>query len=1395
MSEDASGLFVVGIGASAGGLESLKQLIHALPEHMPCAFIILQHLDPSKTSRLAEILRLSSNYNIQQAASGEQLEAGNIYCIPPGSMAEIQDHRVILRPLSEGLPRYRLNTIDALFQSLADAEAGCAVGVVLSGAGQDGAKGFIKLRQEGGLTIAESPSCARFPSMPEAAIKLGHADMVLPPAEIGAAIKQYIERKSLISSEQGKELEMESENYLQQILELVAEGSGNDFSGYKSTTLKRRIDRRMSIAGLDSPVKYLAFLRENAEERKLLAADMLISVTQFFRDPEAYEILKDCALPPLFADREDNQAIRIWVAGCATGEEAYSIALLLFAYREARQLTVPIQIFATDIDSGALDFARAGLYGADAVKWVPADLLERYFTAEGENFRISKDVRSSIVFAMHNLVSDPPFSRLDMIVCRNVLIYLEQSIQRHLMSLFSSILNSDGVLFLGTSETIGLQEARFQVISKQWRIFRNAGAGSLERKDLLLSTGIPNRFSNTGAETLESSGMLYASERDFKRAVDTLSPALLLVNSDNDVVYTQGNVQRYISLSEGAPSYDIFNLLHPALRSSIRPLMSKVRSENSKIEIEQIPFSDILLRICAAPVKESFGGNHILLSIEEQSDSQLSVSHSEPEDSWLVMQLEQELQSTREDLQRTIDKMRLANEDLRVLNEEFVAMNEELQSSNEELESSKEELQSLNEELQNTNCTLDAKVHELELVNNDLANLISSTDIATVFLDKNLNIMRYTPATTRIMHLKPHDTGRPFTDIAHVFKGFNLLDSANDVLSSGCQHQREVSTADGEAYICRVLPYRVDEGPVDGLVVTFVDVTEIRNAREKSEQYALQLQQQNQLLELPIVFARDMEDRIVFWNAGVEKFYGWRREDALGKASHELLKTEFPQSLEEIEKSIVEKGYWNGELRHRCADGTGVVVDSHWALARDKNGEPWAILELNNDISDRIAYQSELEYLANNDPVTQLPNQSLLLELLQTKVQQAAQSRTALALLLLDLDRFKNINDSLGHEVGNQLLVQVAKRLQNYVSNECFLARFGGDEFALLVEGQDVVNRASHLCEELLKTFAEPFWLENQELFVGVSIGVSVFPDDGLDAEGILRSSDSALNMAKSEGRGQYCFFTPGLNRQAHRHLALELRLHKALEKNEIYLHYQPQISLKTGDIVGAEALMRWHNEDLGSISPAEFIPVAEESGLIVGLGEWALLEVVDKLKTRQKEGKPRLRLSVNISPVQFRQPEFLDKVSELINAGGFNPNDLEFELTETLLISSPEKAIEMFAQLRALGIRLSFDDFGTGYCSLQYLRHLRLHHLKVAREFVPFDSDDQDNISISKAIVSLSHSLGIECTVEGVEGENQMQFFQSLNCERVQGFYFSPAVPFEELEKMLTGRQFQMSE
>lgn len=1379
--------WVVGIGASAGGIEALKTFFCHLPSNLPCAFVVQQHLDPSRQSRLPEILGAECPYPVVQAANGEKLQPGTVYCIPSESLVQLDGERLVLVPRELHEPGQRVHSIDQLLESLAQAYRQCAIAVILSGAGNDGARGVVAVRRKGGTVLVENPIRCGVPSMPQAAIAEG-ADRILDPEDIGAAIAQHIRQSEHKPAEEALRLTQESQ-LISDIVKLASDASGNNFKGYKTTTIVRRVERRMAMCNIASLADYRSLLQQDTEECKRLAEDMLISVTGFFRDPQAYDIMARQIIPDLFANRDDNQPLRVWIAGCATGEEAYSIAMLLFAERERLQKQNLIQVFASDIDAGALDQARAGFYASDEVLTIPPDLLQKYFTGEQQGYRVSKELRSSIVFALHNLLSDPPFSRLDLIVCRNVLIYLDQSIQRRLMSLFSAVLNPGGILFLGASETIGVQQDRFDTLSKQWRIFRNKGTSPLERRALMLQFPALSRMTGGAQDQIQAEAWT-SSDRSLRKLVDQFGPALILLNADMEILYTRGVVQPYLTLSEGPPSYQLFSLLDPALRTQIRPLLSRVKSDQCRVELDSVVFQDRLIRIQAVPLPDQIGADLLLLMIDEQGHKPVAESRSAPEDSWLVVQLEQELQSTREDLQRTIEKMRTSNEDLMAMNEEFVAMNEELQSTNEELESSKEELQSLNEELQTSNNALDAKVLELEAVNNDLSNLFSSTDIATVFLDRDFNIKRFTPAAARLMYLKQNDIGRPFTDLAHVFNSQNLLEGAESVLQNAMPQQSEITSSSGSSFIKRILPYRTEGGPVMGVVITFVDVTALRQARDAAQTFAEQLRQQNQLLDLPLVFARDMEDRIIFWNSGAEKFYGYTREQALGRVSHEILLTQFPRPLNRILQTVREKGHWQGELIHTTAVGNQVTVSSYWVLARNPAGEPWAVLELNSDITDRKQFELELDYLANHDALTQLPNQKLLMEQLHNALVAAGNMRSKVALLLLDLDRFKYINDSLGHDVGNQVLVQAAERLRGLGDKKTLLARFGGDEFALLVEGGEAINQVSHLAEDVLQIMAKPFTLNQQELYLGASIGVAVYPDDARNADGIMRAADAALNMAKAEGRGQYQFFTPELNRRAHRQLALEVRLHKALASQEIYLEFQPQMDLRTGRIVGAEALMRWKNADLGQVSPVEFIPVAEECGVIIELGEWALYQVVQQLRQWQSVGRNDVRLSVNISPLQLRHAMFMEQIVQLMREGGFEPALLELELTERVLVNAPEKAIEFFAVMRSLGIQLSFDDFGTGYCSLQYLRHLHLNHLKVAREFVPQDESDSDNIAISRSIVSLAKSLEIQSTVEGVEGEQQLEFFRKLGCDRMQGYFFSPPVRIEQLEAMLRQEQ-----
>lgn len=1373
--------WIVGVGASAGGLEAIKGFLAHLPRQLPCSFIILQHLDPHRASHLQELLQGHSPYKVATAKNREWIEEGVIYCVPSGFDARVEDGQLLLESQDSSLPRTILHSIDRLLLSLADALGHRAVGIILSGSGEDGSDGARALLNAGGSVLVQSPQQARFPSMPEAAMRVQEHPTSYPLEALGNQLQMLMG----VQQNAAESTPLEMNDLVENIVQLASKAGNNELSGYKTTTVIRRIDRRMALRNVASLQAYWQLLQGDEEECKRLAEDMLISVTRFFRDEPAFNVLEEHVVPALFAGKQQGQPLRVWVAGCASGEEAYSIAMLLFSCRERLAVDIPIQIFASDIDGPALVQARAGLYSVDEVASLTPERLQRYFTQEQAGYRIHKEIRGSIVFALHNLITDPPFSRLDLIICRNVMIYLDQAIQGKLMALFSAVLNVNGVLFLGASETVGLQQERFEIVSKQWRIYRNKGTSELDRRDIMLQVNAPARLL-AGAHSQDMTGVALAENRTLRQLVEQQGPALILVSGSGDVLYSQGNTHRFLSVASGAPTFQLFNMLDPALRSHVRSLLTKVRAEGTGAEVTQVPYQNGVIRMQARPLTDNGNGDLLLLSMESQSSNQIAIKHAEPEDTWLVMQLEQELQATREDLQRTIERMRTSNEDLKAMNEEFVAMNEELQSTNEELESSKEELQSLNEELQASNSMLDAKVIELEQLNNDLNNLFSSTDIATVFLDADFNIKRFTPAVSGLMFVKAHDVGRPLTDIAHVFNGQNLREGVESALHDGLSLQSEVTSDEGKTYIKRVLPYRIEQGPVKGVVITFVDITAQRQAKDKAQAMADQLQQQNQLLELPLVFARDMSDRIIFWNRGTEKFYGWGREDALGRISHELLNTHFPVPLAKILEIVKKKGHWQGELEHRRADGQQVTVNSYWVLARNSDGEPWAILELNTDISDRKLFEFELDYLTNNDPLTQLPNQKLLLEQLQNVLMSASRNRSRVALLLLDLDRFKNINDSLGHEVGNQLLVQVAQRLGNVRDSNTLLARFGGDEFALLIDGPEAINHVSHLADELINVLAPPFMINGQELYLGASVGVSVFPEDARNADGIMRAADAALNMAKELGRGQYQFFTPELNRRAHRQLALEVRLHRALVNREIYLEFQPQVDLKTQQIVGAEALLRWRNADLGLVSPAEFIPVAEECGVIVALGEWVLHQVVDVLRRWQREGRSALSLSLNVSPVQLRQSGFKELLEQTVSDGGFDPHLLELELTERVLVSAPEKVIEFFASMRAMGVRMSFDDFGTGYCSLQYLRLLRLNHLKVAREFVPVDENDQDNIAISRSIVSLAKSLEIQSTVEGIEGESQLDFFRNLGCERMQGFYFSRPVSLEQLEAML---------
>ncbi|MDF9391909.1 MULTISPECIES: EAL domain-containing protein [Methylococcus] len=1349
--------------------ELVRAFFEAIPANCEAAFF-LPALSETALAQLAET-RLPLPVTI--AESGAPVLPSHAYLPPSGKYLAIENGRArVDSPPASGHP------VEHVLRSLPTDRHGQTAVVCRRDASDLERTLAGVIERAGGLVFAT----------PRFGAGADKADS--EPEAIAQAIENWANGKPAAGSEA-----------LMAILDLVRSHSGADLRAYKLPPLQRRIARRMDIARIEEPAGYLKLLETDVNELACLAEDLLIGVTAFFRDTEAFALLEATVVPVICGEVGADRPVRCWVAGCSTGEEAYSIAILLTEGFERIGQRPRLQIFATDVDAEALDFARQGLYSEAALAGISKTRLERHFIREGEAYRIAKQIRESIVFAPHNLIGDPPFSRLDLVVCRNVLIYLNAKIQEKLLESFHFILNPGGHLFLGSSESLGEAARLFDEISKPWRIFRRNDAAAAVRPSLPPFAPATTARLAEGRILTAFPGTHEFQERLYRGLIERHAATLIVANDRHEVLYISGNTQPYLELPSGEPSLDLFKLVKSPLRAMLRSSLDLCRREQRKVAAvvagsgHAFPLPEAV-RITVTPLADDQVSDLFLIGLEAEApaDPVATTATRSGDDGWLLQQLEQELAATREDLRRTIEKSRHTHDELRASNEEIMAMNEELQSANEELESAREELQSLNAELTATNAMLDAKVVELEATSNDLNNLLVATDLAILFLDRNLNIRRYTPACNRLMHLIPSDIGRPFGDIVHHFEDGELFHDAADVLKGEGPKSREILDRQGAWYLRKILPYRSrDNCCVEGLVITFDEVTSLKQAEQELIAQAAELRQQAELLKHAHVLARDLDDRIVFWNSYAEKFYGWSRDEALGRTSHELLNSRFPLPLATIRQQLLADGHWKGELIHVDRQGRERTVATHWELYRDAEGTPRAIVEVNNDITERNSFEAQLrqsrhylDYLAYYDPLTQLPNRLRFQQRLEQAVAQALVAGKRLGLLFLDVDRFKLINDSLGHDVGDNLLLEVSRRLEERLGPADTLARIGGDEFAVLMEDLDDISYPSRFALAAIEAVKTPVVLDHHELFVSLSGGISLFPEDSRDADGLLRSADAAMFLAKEKGRGNYEFFTPDLNRRANRLLSIETRLRKALENGELELAFQPQMNLQSGTLSGAEALARWNSHELGRVPTDEFIQVAEDSGLIVPLGEWVIQTVCQRLAEWLRSGLKPVRIAVNISARQFREPNFVRLIADSLAETAVDPALLELELTERLLLQDVDTVVRTLLELKRTGVSFSMDDFGTGYSSLSYLRRLPLSHLKVAREFIPWGADDCNNLSISRAIVSLAKSLELTCTVEGIETQAQLNCFKTLGCDQAQGYLISPPLPAGKFEDFL---------
>ncbi len=855
-SAPSDSFLVVAIGASAGGLEAFQAFFSHMNEDSGMAFVLISHLAPDHDSLLSELIGKETQMSVLQVQSDTHLEPDNVYVIPPNATLTVNDGVLQLSTPAEA--RGHRAPINTFFRSLSEDQGENAVCVILSGSGSDGTLGLKSIKEFGGLAIVQDPATAKYDSMPRNAITTGLIDYVLPVEEIPAKLIDYNRHRDGLRKNFGEEGILNSTaDHLTQICSLLRRRIGHDFSGYKQNTLTRRIQRRIQITQQISVAAYLNYLQADTEEINLLFKDLLIGVTHFFRDPEAFEELRDRVVSPLVERSDADNSLRVWVAGCSSGEEVYSIAMLLLEEMEKQEKRFNVQIFATDIDERALEKARQACYPENITEQITPERLERFFVKQNNSYQVTKQLREVCIFSQHSLINDPPFSRLDLVSCQNLLIYFDTELQKKIIPLFHYALNRKGYLFLGSSENLTGYSELFRNVDKPNRLFQKKQAMIPPRVDFPLVQQSSYRHSQP-ATLRSNAGRQQVSKTIERLLLQDYAPACVIVNDQNEIVYFFGRTGKYLEPSQGLPSNNLFDLARRGLRLDLRTAIQEVKKSRAVTTRENVSLENEgrvqLVNLIIRPVREMDESGDLLMVIfkdmgKATSYDQARARGNQPKDeAHLIAQLENELRTTREHLRSTIEELETSNEELKSANEELLSMNEELQSSNEELQTSKEEMQSINEELQTVNSELRNKVEELDTVNNDVQNLFESTRIATIFLNLNFRIKKFTPAVTELFHFLEGDAGRPITDMALDLEGTDLTSDIREVLRSLIPVEREVQIGGRDAqYTMRIMPYRTVENVIDGTVITFVEVTRLYQARHQAEQAA---QRQRAIAEL-----------------------------------------------------------------------------------------------------------------------------------------------------------------------------------------------------------------------------------------------------------------------------------------------------------------------------------------------------------------------------------------------------------------------------------------------------------------------------------------------------------------------------------------------------------------
>jgi two-component system CheB/CheR fusion protein len=894
---------IVGIGASAGGLEALEKFFSNMPAHSGMAFAIVMHFDPNSKSLMAEILKRYTKMEVFQVEEDTKVNPNNVYIIPPNKdMAILHGVLHLLEPVVRQGIRH---PIDFFFRSLADDKREKAICIILSGTGTEGTLGLKAVKGEDGMVMVQDVKSAAYDGMPASAIATGSVDYILPPEKMPEQLLKYV-KQFYIKGTRKTESIGESANSLQKIIILIRDKTGHDFSLYKQNTIARRVERRMKIHEIDDISDYVRYLQENTIEKETLYKEILIGVTSFFRDPQAYEVLKNNIMPDML---KNKTAVRVWVPACSTGEEAYSIAIFFKEYMDETKSEFNVQIFATDVDKNAIERARAGVYPDSIAVDVSQERLRRFFTKNPDTYRINKEIREMVIFSPQNVIKDPPFSKLDMVSCRNLLIYMGSELQKRLLHIFYYSLNPDGILFLGNSETIGELTDLFTTLDRKWKLFKRKSGISIPLMAYLTNIS-PAQIKETG--DIRQKG-IDISELTEKILLESYVPSCAIINENGDILYIHGKTGKYLEPAPGKASLNILEMAREGLKLELNAAIHNVIAQK-----KEVAFKDLNIKTNGAvqtvnlfvrPILKPETMEPLMMVIFEdvqtiKPSSSLKKKYTPGQMNEHVAVLEKELKSAKENLQASIEELQSANEELKSTNEELQSANEELQSANEELEASREELQSINEELMTLNAEHQSKIEEFSGVINDMNNLLASTEIATIFLDNDLHIKGFTPAATRIINLIKTDIGRPVSDIASNLVHEDMAKDVKEVLDTLVFKEKEITDKNNLWYLLRILPYRTTENFIDGAVITFIDITERKRMEQLERDARVYADSVVDTMRESLVIL-DKELRVISANLSFYKTFQVSKEEIENKFIYDISNyqwdiPELRQLLEEI---------------------------------------------------------------------------------------------------------------------------------------------------------------------------------------------------------------------------------------------------------------------------------------------------------------------------------------------------------------------------------------------------------------------------------------------------------------------------------------------------------------